>query len=330
MGYVQFIEEDDDVLSALQAQPIGGVMRVHSDAFSLTTIDHPGDGRPVFGAEIPIEIRDTTCTFQKRRGDHVPAVSYRRLEFIMAAAVARLHGVRPSASLFVAELPLGQRRVHVLTFQQPNKRRAPVIFEDIENIGDEFASVERRAAASDRQAQKALQSCRINYFSSADELTASLSDTELANVASFEDNYPDHPRRRRDSSFALAVVDDPDGLRNQIMQDKSLLRSFQMTGEGRLNTPHNKERSWINLPPEVASLAVQHLDVAVRQAMCGAGLRHEKWRGRPVAEYAAYLFQEHLLRAAGRRTKDLIESISHRIHPDQELRDPSWDLPDGW
>lgn len=330
MGYAR-LEARVDVSSMLQARPIGGVPRTYRrEDFGITTISHPGKAdSPVFGAEVPVEIRDTTCTFQKRSGVQLLVKDYRRLEFFVAKETAREHGIAEGKLLYVAELPLGQRRVHVAKFQKECRTRKPVIFEELSDLDPPFETIELRAAVSAGDAQRALQNSRVNYFSSEPGFTASLSDTELQNLASFDDGHPDLPRRRRDSTFSVACADDPDGLRNAILLDRNLLRSFEMTGEGKLNTPNNKNYSWIRLPPEVSSLAPQHLDFAVRQAMCGAGLEHARWHGRRVADYAAYLFHQHMLRALDRRMGEFFDSEGRRIDPPDDLSDPSWDFPDG-
>lgn len=273
---------------------------------TISTIVAAADDMPVFGPELPVDVANTTRTLIRQGEDRRRLCDFMRFEFRIALGDARSAGLGDTAAVVAAEMPLAQRRVHLLRLQTYSSRLDPVVFEAIDELPAPFATIEERRAASDIAAIRAVHGLlRRDPYTSEHRLTAALTGIGPSPFRSYEDEGAEKPNHRKDESFALAAVGDTAAVRHAVFLDKRLREALDLTGQGFLRLRHNKHATRIPIPVEVSDKVPIHLDLAIDQAMAGAGKGARARIGKPVALYALELFEAHMLNALRRRDGDL-------------------------
>lgn len=321
MGFIDFREEAKALVVRPATGRIGTIERVSAHtATSIVPPAKPG-GAYVFGPEIAIQRREATRDMVRIKDGTARALPFMRYEFSIDLKDARDAGLDSKGSLFVGETPVGQRRVHRLRLQTYSTKLDTVVFEALADLEAPLDTIAARESAGDAEAIAALgQKLRCNPFVSNRLLTASLSSGDVAAFTSFEDDHKDGAKQRFDSGFAVGVVANAEAARAALFADRRVMRAFDETGNGRLRARFNRNVGTLPLVPEVSDKAPRHLDLAIAQALCGAGSRTAAWEGKPVADFVLFLFEQHMLAALRRRDGELIET---RPFPE------GYDPPDG-
>jgi hypothetical protein len=304
------------------AGPIGSWPRRHSITVSTIRFDQQRNTY-VYGAEAGADLAMLTHDFL--RGAPPRAVSFTRLE--IRVPIGKSPDVRADGNVLLSEMPAGQRRVHRARLQTYAGAATPRLFEELADLPDRLAQPSARAAASDDEAIRALHEMPVNIFETRRYLVAGFVTNRAGSFASYEDAADDDTKPREtklrvaDATFSIGAIAEPDVIRNAIMLDENLLRVFHLAGEGRLKVKGSATSPEVEVSAEVGSRAAGHLDIAIRQAMAGAGQRAEAHVGKPVATYARWLFERHLYTAQVR--------FSDRLLPMADIeRDHFDNLPD--
>ncbi|QTL03128.1 hypothetical protein J5J86_20595 [Aquabacter sp. L1I39] len=284
---------------------------------SLTTIRFDeGRSTYVFGPEVPASFRMETRVFLRRSAEGTPRkVTSRRFEIVVDPKHASAHEVKAGHILAFADLPPGQRRVQQARLQRRAKALAPVMFDDLEQIRAAFPDP---AALDDRAALRALHALPVNLFSSAPGLSACIAADESGAFASYDDEVdlagadasdaggPARAkltaRTREDGTYALGVVADPKAVRDHLFLHPRLKILLDLSGDGALKLKVPGRKTNIRVPDDLSAQVIAHFGLALEQALAGAGEKHAKHLGWPVADYAHDLFFIHLKEAV-RRTQ---------------------------
>ncbi len=310
-----------------RAVPIGGMS--NRQVITLSSFVQQ-QGAWCFGPEIPAECRAVDRDFLR----HDPAtgtqrrVNFRRQEFVVSLADAKRYDVKRGHRLVVANLPPAQRRFQTAVVQGYADGIDDFVFESL-GLPPLPASAAERAGLSDADAVHGLHRMATNLFMSERALSASVSSHESGAFRDYDDADGDAflepeertaqraasagrrppkvgARQRRDGAYAMAVVADLPRLRADLYSAPEVMRAFQAIGAGRYQLPIPGTGERISVPIEVASRATDHLDVAIYQAMAGAGRGAEGRIGKPVTRYVLDLFNTHLLAAIHRFDERLI------------------------
>ncbi|MBC8130535.1 MAG: hypothetical protein H7Y08_09475 [Rhizobiaceae bacterium] len=309
MGFVAIASEelaDDAGGRARDEGPVRISTVPRHQSCTVSTIVTAADGTLVYGPERPVDVANTTRTLIRQGGDRNRLCDFIRFEFRIALGEARAAGLDDTASIVAAEMPLAQRRVHLLRLQTYSTRLDPVVFEAMDELPAPFATIEERRAASDGAAIRAVHGLlRRDPFTSEHRWTAALTGIGPSPFRSYEDEGSEKPNHRKDESFAIAAVGKTEAVRNSLFLDKRLGEAHDLTGRGFLRLRHNKQATLIPIPAEVSDKAPIHLNLAIDQAMAGAGKGAKSRIGKPVALYALELFEAHMLNALRRREGEL-------------------------
>lgn len=299
--------------------PIGLLPRRHSITITTVKLDERA-GTFVYGEEVGADYVELTQTFARKSAGKPRLVEFTRREVRVRAGASREVGA--DATVFLSELPVAQRRVHEAMLQTYARAAPPRYFEDITDLQGPFADAEYRMAASDDQAIRALHTMRVNLFEKQKYLVAGFVTNSAGTFMTYDDDDGNEEATRwreanlriADAKYAIGAVSKAQALRTALWQDKDLSRVYELSGTGRL-----KVKASANGPEHVVSLDVgksapNHMEIAIRQAMAGAGDKVDEYIGQPVALYAKRLFERHLYTAQ--------ERYRGRIPPVDESADP--------
>ncbi len=311
-----------------RAGPIGAHKMVHR--ITLSTLRR-GDGEWLFGPELPSELRTVDRSFQRRdpQAGTLRTVDFRRQEFVLDSGEAKALGIVRGQTLVVANLPLGQRRFQTAPLQGYADRAPPFLFEDL--TGPPLPTTEAgRAALSDVDAMHCLNRLAVNRFPSKGELSANLVGTQAGAFVGYDDAEWIIPVERegqaaaqqargeisanvrRDGCYAMGIVPDLEAVRAELYTHKLLRRISDDIGDVRYRIPIPGKAETIPVPLEISELAPMHFQLAIFQALAGAGVKTGIWFGRPLARYVLDIFHYHLREAIRRMDQRL---VPHDILP---------------
>ncbi|WP_238122968.1 MULTISPECIES: hypothetical protein [unclassified Xanthobacter] len=325
-------EEQSSAQVPWQAVPIGANSMVNP--VTLTSFVQQ-QGVWCFGPEIPAECRTLDRDFLRQ--DPITGarrrVNLRRQEFVVQLADAKRHDLKRGHTLVVANLPPAQRRFQTAAVQGYAEAIEDFVFEALA-LPPLPASAAARAALSDVEAVHGLHRLVTNLFMSERALSACVASHESGAFWDYDDADGDAfleaeeraaqraaaagrrapksgapkpgARQRRDGHYAMAVVADVPRLRADLYTAPAVAQAFEALGDGRyqLRIPGTTES--IRVPLEVASRATDHIELAIYQAMAGAGRQVDARLGKPVTRYVLDLFNTHLLAAVHRFDDRLI------------------------
>lgn len=153
----------------------------------------------------------------------------------MAASAS--NSIKSGATLFLSEMPVGQRRVHEALVQTYSRDALPRYFEDFADFPKDIADPVSREALSDDEAIAALQRMRVNPFETGRFLVAGFISNTADALMSYDDESADEPPNRResklrlaDATYSIGAVSDADTVPTAIWQDKNLSRAFARPG----------------------------------------------------------------------------------------------------
>ncbi|RFC64277.1 hypothetical protein DYI37_08025 [Fulvimarina endophytica] len=286
---------------------VGAVRLVNT--IEVTKIVRGEDGVYRYGPEITFEHRRVPRTLVRKsedgNGDGLRRISRVCEEFHLSAKAAKAQEVNETWSLNLSFMPLAQRRTEVLKLLKSVDKLPRFIFEDHADFEGEFSDPGRRRAASDEEAWNAIASASKRYpYVMERVFVAVLGGGDVAPYREFEDGKVEKVKNSRELSLVAGLVEDRERARASVMQSPRLMKRYEQTGEGRLYRRTLPDAPMIHLHVEVAQHAPIHLALAVDQALSGAGARHETWLGKPVADYADYLFEQHMVASNDRREED--------------------------
>ena len=295
----------------LDAGPIGSWKRRHVIAVSTIRLDD--DKRTfVYGDEVEADLAFVTHDLLRKSLGQTRKVAFTRQEIRIAAGASR--DIKGGGNLFLSEMPAGQRRVHKALIQTYPRNAPPQCFEDYHDLPEDLADPKSRDALRDDQAIAVLQELRVNPFETGKVLVASFVSNSAGTFATYDDENRDEPAKRRetklrlaDATYSIGAVAESDEVEAAIWQDGRITRVFDLAGDGRLKVKSSATSPETKIDLEVGSRAADHLAIAIRQAMAGAGEKAAGLVGSPVAVYAKWLFERHLCTAQ--------ERFSGRIPP---------------
>lgn len=278
---------------------------------ALTTFKKD-DGVWFFGAEVPVSVKYAVRDFLRRDATGLlRRVDFFRFEFSVDLDDARQYGIKRGDTLTMSQLPAGQRRVHSVRLQKYAEIQDDFIFEDVVKC-DGTAGNQAPETVSDGEAIALLHRLDTNLFASRRVLSASLSSLEAGAFRSYEDADADaglfqtdgsrdrrsSARQRDDGTFALGIVSDASSFRRDMYLELNTF--FNLISEAGYRVPIPDSTQSKPLPLEIAMRAVTHFDLAIAQAMGGAGFNNGRRFDRPVAHYVKDLTHGHLLSAINR------------------------------
>lgn len=284
---------------------IGGVSRRTNTTISTITLS--GDGNCyVYGEEIDGDFVELSLDIPRRSENGVRRVPFTRREVRVRAGAS--DDIAAGAHLYLAELPKGQRRVHTALIQKYVKTRPKVVFEDMEGWPPPFNQAARRQQATDEEMISLFNSLPVNHFETGKVLVAPFISIGAGEFQTYDDasGYNDDVvwregnLRVKDAAYAVGAVRKPETVRNAVLCDDKLQEAFRKSGDGTYRVKPSQDAEWQEIPLEVGTRASEHLEIAVDQALAGAGDDAKRRVGQPVATYALDLFNHHLLNAKGR------------------------------
>jgi hypothetical protein len=284
--------------------PIGFMPRRFPITISTVKFDEAVGGF-VYGAEIDADFVLVTHDFLRKASGRSRVVAFSRYE--IRVRVGASADISARATVFLSEMPAGQRRVHKSMLQSAARGAPPQFFEDIKSFPAPLDDAASRSAASDDEAIRALHTLGVNLFETQRFLVAGFVSSGAGALMSYDDQDPDEKIKWRETKMRLAgatysigAVSDPKAVHAAIWKNKSVYRAYQLADEGHLRVKASATGPEIAVPLEVAGRAVDHMEIAIAQAMAGAGEKAREYIGRPVALYAQRLFERHLYTAAVR------------------------------
>ncbi|WP_188581677.1 hypothetical protein [Azorhizobium oxalatiphilum] len=308
---------EEVVSQPYEAVEVGGMSPQIATSF---TSFRKADGHWFFGAEVEAVCRLADRDFLRRDPAGGPSrrIAFRRQEFQIDLSEARAKGVEKGATLVIANLPLAQRRFQTATVQGYADKQDDFVFEEL--TGRPLPALpEERGRLDDIRAVHALHRMPTNLFASQRVLSANVSSFETGAFVGYDDENDDEllmeaperlaqagarrtrqhgARQRADGHYALGVVRDIEALRTDLYLE---LRSFidDLGSENyRVRIPRTDQS--IALPAELAARALDHFNLAVFQAMAGAGNDSKRRFDRRVSHYVKDLTDAHLLAAIHR------------------------------
>jgi len=303
----------------VDAGPIGSLRRRFE--ITVSTIRYDRDRAAyLYGKEVPAELAMVSHDFLRDSPSGSRVVPFSRLEIRVAAGASP--DIKARGTVFLSEMPAGQRRVHEALLQSYASSSAPRVFEEIEDLPSPWTDASARAKATDEEAIRALHHLRVNIFETGKRLVAGFVTSRAGAFMSYADqSSEDGAANRREANLRLAgatwsigAVVNRDAVRDAIWQDKAVLRVFNLTRNGGFKVKGGPNSPEVEVPPEVGYRAADHLDIAIRQAMAGAGQNADEHVGKPVATYAKWLFERHLYTATVRLSGRLPPTVS--LEPD--------------
>jgi hypothetical protein len=298
--------------------PIGAWKRRHAISVSTIRFDEEANAF-IYGKEIDADLALVTHDLRRRSSGRPRKVAFTRLEIRVAARASE--DIKGGGKLFLSEMPVGQRRVHEALIQTYPSRAPAPYFEDFDDLPEDLADPVSREALSDDEAIAVLHRMRVNTFESGKTLVGGFLSNAAGAFASYDDESADEAPKRReanlrlaDATYSIGAVREPDAVRHELWLDRGLSRAFELAERGRLRVKASATGPDVMISPEVSGRATEHLDIAIRQAMAGAGEKAAGLVGQPVATYAKWLFERHLFTAQ--------ERFSGRIPPLQAF-DPN-------
>ena len=323
MGVAIFLPRPRD--ARFDAGPIGSWKRRHEVAVSTIRFDKQANAF-VYGDEVGADLVEVTHDFLRKAAGRPRRVAFTRREIRIGASASQ--DVKAGGRLFLSEMPVGQRRVHEALIQTYARDALPAYFEDFPDLPDRLGEEASQLAISDDEAVAVLQQMRVNLFETDKKLVAGFVTGGAGAFASYDDESPDEPAKRRetklrlaDATYSIGAAADPAAIHAALWQDKDLSKMFELAGDGRLTVKGSATSPEVRITLEVGSRAAGHLDIAIRQAMAGGGEKADGLVGKPVARYARWMFERHLLAAQTR--------FSGRIPPLDEFNPEALEnLPD--
>src|ERR1700761_3714979 len=107
--------------------PIGAWKRRHAIAVSTIRFDSEND-RFVYGEEVEADLALVTHDLSRKSLGRPRKVAFTRQEIRIAAGASR--DIKAGGTLFLSEMPVGQRRVHEAPIQGYPREAPPRYFED--------------------------------------------------------------------------------------------------------------------------------------------------------------------------------------------------------
>lgn len=263
----------------------------------------------VYGVEVPCRAERGFYDVLRRRDGRLSRFSFGRHEITFDKRGGETHGIAAGHTVVLRPGTLGVRRVLAAPVRKAARAlpRAPV-----EELGRELAGspladldAQARAALPDTDVVRALHRCRSDLFATGTDLTAAFLDFDVEQAFGYDDEDADEATawaqasvRAADPGEAVGVVSDREAVRTAVMLDERVRRILELSETGTFEAKPADGVS-IRVPAEIGYRAVDHLAIAVAQALAGPGDDGRRL-GRPVAEFAADLFESHLANAARR------------------------------
>lgn len=277
---------------------------------SATSIVADGaSGVFVYGAEVPCRAERRIYDVLRRRDGRLNRFSFGRHEITFDKRASEEHAMAAGHMVVLRPGTLGVRRVLGAPVRKAARAlpRTPVEELGRELAGTPLADLDTaaRAALPDTDVVRALHRCRSDLFTTGTDLTAAFLDFDVEQALGYDDEDPEEATawaqvsvRAADPGEAVGVVADREAVRAAVMLDKRVQRLLELSETGTLEVKP-ADGIAIRVPAEIGYRAVDHLTIAIAQALAGPG-DDSRRLGRPVAEFAADLFESHLANAARR------------------------------